>query len=98
MALQTDDQTAAIDSSSVEDLSSDEKAVDEVKQKIREEQCQCRKREIVAEEEKHMEHSKLISKPMNVTHVEDTRGRRQEKNSVSMEKGEKLQTKRNIQN
>ena len=75
MELRTDDQTAVIDSSSVEDLSSDEKAVDEVKQKIREEQCQCRKREIVAEEEKHMEHSKLISKPMNVTHVEDTRER-----------------------
>ena len=71
MELQTDNQTAVIDSSSVEDLSSDEKAVDEVKQKTREEQCQYRKREKVAEEEKHMEHSK----PMNVTHIEDTRER-----------------------
>ena len=72
--LQTDDQTAAIDSSSVEDLSSDDKAVDEVRQKTREEQH--RKREKVAKKEKHVEHSELISKPMNVTHVEDTRERK----------------------
>ena len=70
--LQTDNQTAAIDSSGVEDLSSDEKAVDEVRQKTREEQCQYRKRGKVADEE---EHSKLISKPMNVAPVEGTRER-----------------------
>ena len=64
MKLQTDDQTAVFDSSSVE------KAVDEVRQKTREEQY--RKREKVAEEEKHVEHSELIS---NVTHVEHTRER-----------------------